>query len=157
MPDKIGDYQVRVGTKAIKFWPLAPGTTVAAATPPPPAPPVASGAPNTVAVPPAFGVFDVLIAPSQDPTVKTAITAAAAAAGATVTATPTATSMPLVPDGGGLIRISFAVPVTGAAFTGTLRLTAHRGTAAPGARSYNACLSLDCLPVTGTRPRIPGR
>lgn len=129
MPDKIGDYQIRVGTKAIHFWPLAPGTTVAAATPAP-APPVAAGAPNTVAVPPAFGIFDVLIAPSQDPTVKTAVTPAAPAA--TITATPTTASMPLIPDGGGLIRISFAVPVTGAAFTGTLRFTARRGTAAPG-------------------------
>src|SRR5215470_13658224 len=108
MPDKIGDYQIRAGNAAIKFWPLAPGTTVTGATPAP-APPVTPGATNTVAVAPAFGIFDIAIQLSPDPTVKTAVAAPAFAA--TITATPTINSMPLIPDASGLINISFAVPI----------------------------------------------
>ncbi|HEY0990711.1 MAG TPA: hypothetical protein VGD80_26845 [Kofleriaceae bacterium] len=132
MVDKLGDYQVRVGGAAINFWPLAPGTTVAAATPAPVAP-VAPGTPNAVVVPPPFGIFDILIGTSQDAHVLTAV--AAPVIPATVTAAPTTNTMPLIPDATGLVRISFAVPVAGAAgasFNGTLRLTARRGTAAPG-------------------------
>jgi len=129
MADKIGEYQVRVGNAAVRFWPLAPGTTAAAATPAP-ATPVTPGAGNTVAVPPAFGVFDVVIALSQDPVVRT--TLAAPALPTAITATPTVNTMPLIADAAGRVNVSFAVPVTGADFTGTLRLTAKRGTTAPG-------------------------
>jgi hypothetical protein len=129
MVDKLGDYQVHVDNAAIYFWPLVPGTTVAAATPAPTAP-VAPGTPNAVAVPPAFGIFDIVIGTLQDPHVTTSI--AAPALPTAITAVPIIHTMPLLPDANGLSRISFAVPVTGASFTGKLRLTARRGSAAPG-------------------------
>jgi N-acetylmuramoyl-L-alanine amidase len=130
MVDQFGSYQIRVGTSAINFWPLAPGTTVAAATPTPPSLPVTPGTPNTIAVAPTFAIFDILIATSGDAVVNTSITAPTLPT--QITATPTTSSGPLIAGTGGTTRISFAVPVTGTSFTGTLRLTAQRGTTAPG-------------------------
>jgi hypothetical protein len=129
MADKVGEYQVRVGSAAINFWPLTPGTTVAAATPSAPTAPVAPGTPNTLATPPAFAIFDVLIIQSADPVVVT--TVAAPTLLTQITATPTVNTMPLVRSSG-TVAISFAVPIAaaGGTFDGTLRLTAQRGTAA---------------------------
>lgn len=129
MVDQFGSYQIRVGNAAINFWPLAPGTTVAAATPAPTLP-VTPGTPNTIAVAPAFAIFDILIGTSGDALVTTSVTASVLPT--QVTATPTAASGPLIAGAGGIANISFAVPVTGASFTATLRVTARRGTTAPG-------------------------
>jgi N-acetylmuramoyl-L-alanine amidase len=113
MVDKIGDYEVRVGGAAASFWPLAPGTTVAASTPP------AGGVD--------FAIFDIQIETS-DPAVKTAV--ADPAFVATVAAASVKT-MPLVPEiATELIHIAFAVPTAGGNFTGVLRLTVQRQTSA---------------------------
>jgi hypothetical protein len=131
MPDKVGEYQVRVGTSAINFWPLVPGTTVAAATPSATSAPVAAGTPNTIATPPSFAIFDVLVIQSADPVVVDAL-ATDPTLGTAITPTPSINSMPLVRAADGTINISFAVPIAtaGGTFDGTLRLTAKRGTAA---------------------------
>lgn len=130
MTDKIGDYELRRGSAVIPFWPLAAGATVASATPAL-APPIAPGTPSTVAVPPLFGIFDILIAHSADPVVTTSITAPTLPT--TITATPTTRSSPLIPNAAGLTRIVFAIPVPAPAVNAscTLRLTMKEGPA-PG-------------------------
>ena len=119
-----GSYNLRSGGAAVRFWPMVPGSTVAGATAPTPPPP---------AVAPRFALVDVLIRPTEDPKVVTAI--AAPNLLAQVTGPPPAQTMPLVPDAAGVSQICFAVPVAAGTthFDGTLRLEIRRGTAAPGA------------------------
>ena len=119
-----GSYNLRSGGAAVRFWPMVPGSTVAGATAPAPPPP---------AVAPRFALVDVLIRPTEDPKVVTAI--AAPNLLTQVTGPPPARTMPLVPDAAGVSQICFAVPVAAGTthFDGTLRLEIRRGTAAPGA------------------------
>jgi N-acetylmuramoyl-L-alanine amidase len=122
--DGYGSYNVRRGNAAARFWPLVPGTSVAAATA------AAPGAP--AGAPPRIGIVDVVVVPTEDPKILSAV--AVPNLLAHVTAQPTAQSMPLVPDGTGASRICFAVEVSANAnhFEGTLRLEIRRGAAAPG-------------------------
>jgi N-acetylmuramoyl-L-alanine amidase len=129
MPNKIGDYELRRGSTVIDFWQLTPGATIASATPAP-QPPVAPGTPNTVAVAPVFGIFDIVIGRSADPVRPTAIPATVVPT--TITATPTTSSAPLMPDATGLIQIAFALPVPSAEASATLRLTVQRGSTGVG-------------------------
>ena len=91
--------------------------------------------PPPPAVAPRFALVDVLIRPTEDPKVVTAI--AAPNLLAQVTGPPPAQTMPLVPDAAGVSQICFAVPVAAGTthFDGTLRLEIRRGTAAPGIRT----------------------
>ncbi len=131
MQDKVGDYSVRAGGTAVKFWPLTPGSTVASATPLPPTLPVAPNGTNTLAVPPAFALFDVVIHRTEDPIVTSSITEPALLT--QITAMPTVSTMPIMRESDHSSRICFALPANSETkFEGTLRLVVHRGATGSG-------------------------
>ncbi len=122
MATKLGDYSVRAGSGAMKFWPLNPGTTVAQATPPAPIAPVN---PNPVVQPPTFAIFDVVIRMSDEPVTESTI--ANPTLLAQVSGAATVNSMPLTKEADGTAHICFAVaPSSGTTFEGILRLSAKR-------------------------------
>src|SRR6266849_1340039 len=122
MATKLGDYSVRAGSGAMKFWPLNPGTTVAQATPPAPIAPVN---PNPVVQPPTFAIFDVVIRMSDEPVTESTI--ANPTLLAQVPGAATVNSMPLTKEEDGTAHICFAVaPSSGTTFEGILRLSAKR-------------------------------
>ncbi len=140
---KVGTYSVLVGTSSKHFWPLLPDTDVRDATPQPQVAPQAAGSSpntqNTIVAPPVFAILDIQIKMSDDAVVQEMISEddSTNKLRRTVSGQPPETSMPLVLDGDGTIRICFAIPpnkgdltldqTAAGFFEGTLHLEAHYG------------------------------
>jgi N-acetylmuramoyl-L-alanine amidase len=138
---KVGTYSVLVGTSPKPFWPLMPDTDVFDATPKPQVAPDGAGqnTKNTIVAPPVFAIFDILIKMSDDAVVQEMISEddSTNKLRRTVSGQPLETSMPLVLESDGNIRICFAIPPNkgnltldqsaAGFFEGTLHLEAHYG------------------------------
>src|SRR5687767_793433 len=109
--EKVGDYSLLVGGSTVAFYPLDPKAPIAF-TSAPQSGPVAPSNPNKFVVAPKFSVADILIGTGPQP-LQTSKDSAAPALLTEVSGVPTAKSAPLVVEGDNLIRICFAVALSG--------------------------------------------